>query len=396
MKFPFKKILVSFLLLAPLPLVAQETIPDQHSTSFNPVLLGLVSIIIVLMALIGFLALVYKQLAIAYVNELEKERHPGGIAKTVAMLIAGSLISVNSYAQDAIGTATATETVTHISGIPQLDYYVLVSIIGFQLLAIFTFLGMIYRMVRIMQNIPEREPVLNRLMKLNLLDYFNKSVSIDKEETIVLDHDYDGIRELDNSLPPWWKWGFVMTVVFSVVYMWYYHVNDGPKQIDEYNAAVLIAEQEQATYLAKAGNAIDEHNVKLITEAAELADAGVLFKNTCAACHREDAGGNVGPNLTDAYWLHGGSLPDVFKSVKYGWKDKGMPAWQHNMSAKQIAGLTSYIRSLKGSKVEGGKAPQGDLYVDNSGAASDSTGLAPAREEKGKPIASVLAEKKRG
>ena len=110
----------------------------------------------------------------------------------------------------------------------------------------------------------------------------------------------------------------------------------------------------------------------MILDAGRMADAQILFKNTCAACHREDGGGSVGPNLTDDYWLHGGSLKDVFKSVKYGWKDKGMPEWQHNMSAKQIAALTSYIKGMKGKKVLEGKAPQGDLFVESGGQPGDS------------------------
>jgi len=141
---------------------------------------------------------------------------------------------------------------------------------------------------------------------------------------------------------------------------------DGPSQIDEYVAAVAKGEQEKEAYLAKAGSSVDETNVTLIDDAAKLADAKVLFNNTCAACHREDGGGTVGPNLTDEYWLHGGSLQDVFKSIKYGWKDKGMPAWQHNMSPSQIAGITSYIMTLKGKNPPGAKEPQGDLYVDKS------------------------------
>jgi cytochrome c oxidase cbb3-type subunit III len=394
MKSPLQIILLTIALTMPLPLFAEGT--AQQSTSLNPVLIGLVSIIIVLMAAMAALAFVYKQLAFAYRDKMRKERSSGPVVKTIALLLATSSLSIKSFAQDvASKTAEASSELaanatTLIGGISSTDFYALVTIIGFELLFIAIFVSMIYRMVRILRDIPERQPLMSRLFKRNLLDYFNKSVSVEKEESIVLDHDYDGIRELDNSLPPWWKWGFVMTIVFAFTYMWYFHVNDGPNQIDEYNFAVVKAEEEKAAYLAKAGNAIDENTVKLITEAAELADAGVLFKNTCAACHREDGGGNVGPNLTDAYWLHGGSLKDVFKSVKYGWKDKGMPEWQHNMSAKQIAVLTSYIMNMKGKKVDGGKAPQGDLYVEQSGNSTDSA----AAKQPEPSTASVGAETK--
>lgn len=379
MKSPLQKILLVAALFAPLPLFA-ETGAAQQSSSFNPVLFGLLSIIVVLMASIGFLAYVYQQLALAYRDKLRKERTSGNVVvKTVALLLAAGLVSVQSFAQEAAANAAdgAAEAVAqvspYISGIPRMDFYALVTIIGFQLLAVFVFLGMIYRMVQVLRGVPERVKETSRVFKLSIWDRFNNAVAVEKEADIMLDHDYDGIKELDNSLPPWWKWGFAFTILFSGVYLYYYHMSDGPLQVDEYNIAVAKAEAEQAAYLAKAGNAIDENTVKLITEGSELADAGTLFKNTCAACHREDGGGSVGPNLADDYWLHGGSLPDVFKSIKYGWKDKGMPEWKTNMSAKQIAGLASYIKSMKGKKVEGGKAPQGDLYVENAAGGADSS-----------------------
>jgi cytochrome c oxidase cbb3-type subunit 3 len=140
----------------------------------------------------------------------------------------------------------------------------------------------------------------------------------------------------------------------------------------------------------------------MILDASQLADAQILFKNTCAACHREDGGGAVGPNLTDDYWLHGGTLKDVFKSVKYGWKDKGMPEWQHNMSAKQIAGITSYVKSLKGKNPAGAKAPQGDLLVEGGDKAIDSVSnsteptLEPTaqKENKNNPLAPFKKERR--
>lgn len=389
MKSVFQKIFFPALLLFPATVFAGDAAPAQQSTSsFNPVLLGLVSIIVVLIGAIAILANVYKQLAFAYRDKMRKERSntTGNIAKSVALLLAGSLLSVKAFAQQAAakaeeGAAVVTAPVSpYISGIPRMDFYALVTIIGFELLFVLTFLIMIYNMVRTLRDLPERKPLVYRLFSINILDRFNKSVSIEKEATIMLDHDYDGIHELDNSLPPWWKWGFVFTIIFACGYLWYYHAGSGPSQAQEYAMAVEKAEAEKAAYMAKAGNAVDENSVKLIEDKAELADAATLFKNTCAACHREDAGGNVGPNLTDNYWLHGGKLQDIFKTIKYGWKDKGMPEWQHNMSAKQIAGLASYIKSLTGKNVPGGKAPQGDLFTEsgNSGG-TDSTKTAPAK-----------------
>jgi cytochrome c oxidase cbb3-type subunit 3 len=373
MKSFFQKIFLPALLLAPITVFAGEPAGAQQSPSFNPVLLGLVSIVVVLIAAIAILANVYKQLALVYRDKIRKEGSKAGNAvKTAVLLMAAGLLPVRAMAQEAAnktaeGAAQAAEQASlNISGIPRMDFYALVTIIGFELLAILVFLGMIYHMVRTLRELPERRPLVYRLLNLNILDRFNRSVSVEKEATIMLDHDYDGIHELDNSLPPWWKWGFVFTILFAGTYLWYYHFGDGPNQAQEYAAAVEKAEAEKAVYMAKAGNAVDEHNVTLIADKGELAAAATLFNNTCAACHREDAGGNVGPNLTDNYWLHGGKLQDVFKSIKYGWKDKGMPEWQHNMSARQIAGLASYVKSLSGRNVPGGKAPQGDLFTEGS------------------------------
>jgi cytochrome c oxidase cbb3-type subunit 3 len=366
MKSRIRKIFVAAALLAPVTVSAQDN--TQQTTSFNPVLLGLVSIVVVLVLCIAALAYVYKQLALAYRDKLRKERMAGGaIVKTVMLLLATGIFSIQSFAQGT--TDNVAETVArispNISGIPRMDFYALLTIIGFELLAIGAFLGMIYRMVHILRDIPEKAFNARPAFISKLMHKLTKAVAVKDEASIVLDHDYDGIHELDNSLPPWWKWGFVFTIVFAGVYLWYYQFGGGPNQAQEYAMAVEKAEIEKAAYMAKAGNTVDETNVKMIGDKGELTDAAVLFKNTCAACHREDAGGNVGPNLTDNYWLHGGKLQDVFKSIKYGWKDKGMPEWKTNMSAKQIAGLASYIKMLSGKNVPGGKAPQGELFTES-------------------------------
>jgi cytochrome c oxidase cbb3-type subunit 3 len=385
--------------LMPLGAFAAESTAAKDSSGLNPVLLGLAAIVVVLMAAIALLANVLKQLAFAYRDQFRKSRGAGPLAKSVLLLLAFGFGAVRAFAQDAPSPEAAESAKAAvsdtISGISRGDFNLITGVIFFELVLVLALLSMIYQMVRLLRNSPEKRPLVDRILAIDLLDYFNKSVAVEKEHTIVIDHDYDGIHELDNSLPPWWKWGFVMTIVFAFGYMYYYHMADGPSQFDEYAAAVAKGEQEKQAFLAKAGNSIDETNVSLIEDAGKLADARTLFNNTCAACHREDGGGAVGPNLTDAYWLHGGSLQDVFKSVKYGWKDKGMPEWQHNLSPTQIAGIASYIMSLKGQNPPGAKAPQGDLYVDkNAKNAADSTGANPDR--KLSQVAGQQAEAQKG
>ncbi len=204
-----------------------------------------------------------------------------------------------------------------------------------------------------------------------LFENINASVAIEKEKDILLDHDYDGIRELDNSLPPWWKYSFYISIVWSVFYLGYYYVGGGPTGVEEYKAEVLQAQIEVEAFTKKNALNVDENNVQL-ADAAGILDGLDIFKTNCAACHGATLEGGVGPNLTDDYWLHGGNLNEVFKSVKYGWPAKGMKSWQSDLSAVQIKNVISYIHSLHGSNPANAKAAQGDLYIEPGTAKPDS------------------------
>ncbi|MGN6249085.1 MAG: cbb3-type cytochrome c oxidase N-terminal domain-containing protein, partial [Ginsengibacter sp.] len=200
---------------------------------------------------------------------------------------------------------------------------------------------------------------------------FTKAVPVEKEADILLDHDYDGIRELDNALPPWWKYGFYLTIGFAIVYLLNYEVlGYGKNPIQEYNEEMAKAKIQMEEYAAKSGNTIDENNIKM-PDADGLAKGKEIFTTTCWPCHGKLGEGGVGPNLTDDYWLHKGSLNDIYQSIKHGYPDKGMQAWGKNFSAKEINDLAGYIKTLKGTNPPNGKAPQGDLYVESS--SSDST-----------------------
>lgn len=188
---------------------------------------------------------------------------------------------------------------------------------------------------------------------------FTDAVPIEREGEIILDHNYDGIRELDNKLPPWWVYMFYATIVFGVFYMWYYHIyGSGNIQEDEY-----IAEMQQAEIQMKLmASKVDENSVALLTDAAKIKNGEAVFVANCAPCHGKQGQGGVGPNLTDEYWLHGGSVKDIFKTVKYGVPAKGMIPWQAQLSPGQIQEVSSYIVKLKGTNPANPKAPQGELY----------------------------------
>ena len=125
-------------------------------------------------------------------------------------------------------------------------------------------------------------------------------------------------------------------------------------------------------YAAKSGNTIDENNIKM-PGADGLAKGKEIFTTTCWPCHGKLGEGGVGPNLTDNYWLHKGSLNDIYQSIKHGYPDKGMQAWGKTFSAIEINDLAGYIKTLKGTNPPNAKAPQGDLFTDD--ATSDSSAV---------------------
>jgi cytochrome c oxidase cbb3-type subunit 3 len=194
-------------------------------------------------------------------------------------------------------------------------------------------------------------------------DKFNKSVAVEQEAAVLTDHDYDGIRELDNSLPPWWKYGFYFTIVWGFAYYIYFHASNGPSSAQEYKTQMDEGAAMVAEYRAKAKNLVDETNVVLMTEASDLAAGKSIFTQYCAVCHRPDAGGQVGPNLTDDNWLHGGDIKDLFKTIKLGVQGKGMKSWQQELSPMMMAQVASYVKSLRGTKPENPKAPEGPIWM---------------------------------
>lgn len=206
----------------------------------------------------------------------------------------------------------------------------------------------------------------------------NNFIPIEEEAKLDSGHSYDGIRELDNNIPSWFTAAFVLCILFAITYLWRYHVSQSaPLQIDEYKNEMAQAAIEKEEYLKNAGNNVDENSIKML-DAAGIAEGKTLFAANCVACHGATGAsmaGGVGPNLTDAYWLHGGSLKDVFKTIKYGWPDKGMRSWKDQFSPKQIAELASFVKSISNTNVAGGKEKQGELYSEEAAAPKDSSAV---------------------
>lgn len=200
-----------------------------------------------------------------------------------------------------------------------------------------------------------------------LWNKINSFKPIEEEASIDVGHNYDGIRELDNITPPWFTAGFLFTIVFGLFYLWRYHVShSAPLQVEEFKMEMAQAEIDKSKYLSMQANNVDENSVKML-EAPDIAAGKAIFTEKCIACHEAHGGskaGGVGPNLTDDYWIHGGSIKNIFTSIKYGWPDKGMISWKDQLSANQMAQVASFVKSLKGSNPAGAKEKQGELYVE--------------------------------
>lgn len=200
-----------------------------------------------------------------------------------------------------------------------------------------------------------------------LVKSLTKSEPIENEGQLLLDHDYDGIKELDNNLPPWWVYLFYACIVFSIVYLVRFEIMGADDQEMELKKEMAQAKIEVAEYMKTAPDLMDEKTVTLLTDGADLAEGKTIFETNCAACHRADAGGQIGPNLTDDNWVLGGGIKNLFHTVTNGGRDgKGMIAWKGTLKPKEIQKVASYIISLKGSNPADAKAPEGEVWVDDT------------------------------
>lgn len=190
---------------------------------------------------------------------------------------------------------------------------------------------------------------------------------IQEEHEIILDHNYDGIRELDNSLPPWWLYSFYISIVFAAVYLVRFHVLNGENQFEELETEYAEAQIAIEEYKRTAKDLVDINTVTVLTDAADLKAGEAIFQENCVACHMADGGGGIGPNLTDQYWILGGGIKNVFNTITEGGRDgKGMIAWKQSLKPSEIAQVASYVLQFQGTTPAKPKDPEGDIWVDES------------------------------
>ena len=233
----------------------------------------------------------------------------------------------------------------------------LISINAFLLVVIVVLLTNIRKITNALRGASEEEaPEEDMFSSLGLTD----AVTIEQENDILLDHDYDGIHELDNNLPPWWLYGFYITVIAMFGYMYYYLFQvDSHVGHNEYVAEMQAAAEEAELR----GASVDESTVEILTAEADIAAGKEIYTTNCVACHLASGGGSVGPNLTDEYWKHGGGIKNVFRTIKVGVPEKGMISWESQLSPRDMQKVASFVLSLQGTAPADGKAPEGDKWT---------------------------------
>lgn len=358
--------------------VATSPAPPQ-SIGSNPLFIAMAILASVLLLVIVILSGVLRTAVKTKIREILASKNVGMI-----VLIALFSSSTSAFAQEKakLGLFEAEP----IAGMHPMGFYTLFIVLLLELFVIVWMCLMILRVIvkreaeeaKIAQEIKKKEP--SRFSK-----FFSRKVlgvvTQEEEKDLLLDHDYDGIQELDNDLPPWWKYGFYLTIISGIIYFISYHVTHTSKSsIEEYEAEMASAEASVMAFKSKMALNVDETNAVFVTEADKLEKGKAVFMKNCTLCHGDNGEGKIGPNFTDNYWLYGNKPGDLFKVVKNG-TSKGMQAWKDNLSATDIQNVISYIHTMLGKQVANPKAAEGILMTESESTDSaslvktDSTGI---------------------
>jgi cytochrome c oxidase cbb3-type subunit III len=350
------------------------------STNLVPILMIVIAIVLafVIWGLSNILLTLSKEV-------VKRSRQEAKVFSVVIILFC--LLSNSSFAQ----TAPAAAAVSY-GGLTSDQFWVVSSVIGLEILIILFLTFSIRGLYR--EFVPEKLKAVKESHRWAAIwsridkKFLTKAKPVEHEADILLDHNYDGIKELDNALPPWWKYGFIVSIIAAFIYLMNFHViGSGKSPDEEYQSEMARAQQQLAEYHEKNKDNIDENNVPM-ADAAGIANGKATFIQTCFPCHGKLGEGGVGPNLTDDYWLHGGKLNDIYHTITNGYPDKGMQSWKSQFTPKQISEIASYIKTLRGSNPPAGKAPQGDLFVDgpqktdSTAKKADSAAVKPLQDKK--------------
>ncbi len=187
----------------------------------------------------------------------------------------------------------------------------------------------------------------------------NSDIDGFSNERLISDHEYDGIQELDNDMPPWWKYLFYITIILAIVYFLGVHVFGF---IDHQNEK-YEKEMANAKLSVSELDIINAKTAVVLKDEGSLADGKETFDKICSVCHGKFGEGLIGPNFTDEYWIHGGSMEDLFTVVIEGVPAKGMISYKTQLSGEKIQNALSYILNLQETDPPNQKAAEGELWI---------------------------------
>lgn len=290
-------------------------------------------------------------------EQMKKSKGTSTLKSVVTTVIAFGVLSASnvSHALSFVGPSDNPDMPWLL--VEDSDIYVLVTLNIAMVFLVLHFRKLFLEIASMIRPRPPKALSARRQRRMNKI--LTDAVPIEEEHTILMHHEYDGIRELDNNLPPWWVWGFYATIVFSIIYIFNYHIfKTSDLQIEEYNKSIAAAEIEVQAYLEKMAMNVDESNVTLLTDESALSTGKVIFDANCVTCHNPKGEGNqIGPNLTDKNWIYGFDIKDVFSSVKNG-RPNGMPEHNSKLNPIQLQQVASYVLSFKETE---GREAQGDI-----------------------------------
>ena len=335
-----------------------ELLPD-YEQNLNLFYALTTLIIILLLAIIlmsnSILTFVRSDIFKEKLKNQEQDKDNGGLTKLLLILISirTFFIPSRSYALS-FDPTDATQAEMPWLKVENSDIYVLIGI-NIVLLLVVVYLRNLFNNFYYM--VYKRKEKAVKPKRSKVAKVLVDAVPIEEESSILMDHEDDGIRELDNNLPPWWLWGFYLTIVFAFCYIFYYHVFNGDSQEMEYKHSMVAAQKEIDAYLKEAAMNVDESNVTLLSDQEALGTGKALFDANCTACHK-DGSGDIGPNLTDKFWIYGNDIKTVFGTIKTG-TTNGMPEHASKLNPIQLQQVSSYVLSLK---YKPGKEPQGKEF----------------------------------
>ena len=335
-------------------------VAQSSSVSTNTILrYTLLSTVIILMIIIIALSYILNDLAMVYFQNWKKDNGKSSTKNvaTIALMMLGLTLTANAQA---IEPAKELKFGIDFANMP-VDIYMLAFGVVVEMIIVYGLVTSIFKLLKQAEEVLDIPEVVKNPEK-TFFETINETVALEDEHMLDMSHDYDGIRELDNKVPGWWRMAFYATILFAPIYLFRMYgshtIESQYVELANENKAAAI---QKAEYLKMAANNVDENSVKL-SDAAGIEAGKALYVSNCVACHGAEGQGSVGPNLTDNYWIHKGGLKDIYYTIKYGWAEKGMKSWKDDLSPSQIADIASFVTTFQGTTPTNPKEKQGEIY----------------------------------